>query len=340
MDPAAPQPRIQVRTGALSAWDDLLERCPDPEFTATSTWTELVARHVAAAESLYLLAELDGSVVGGLSAVTRIRRGIRRLESSLEGTLAGPQVIADVAPDQRAAVAVALYRALADRLGGRSILAAVTVPAGSDGDPGGALLGGRWQRQDYDSAVVDCRGGLDHVGHDLWTNNRRNERNRGLKRGCTLQVEHDPEALADWYPLYLAGSDQWAQAPVPLALLQDLLTSTKHGVFNTVRHEGALIAGHMCFRSRGRLVAWQGAVRPDVHRTLFPTTLVYWQDIILACEEGLAGVDFGGCVGRDSLWDFKRRCGARPTPRCQLIARSSLGRLMQGAADRWRGRPR
>ena len=215
----------------------------------------------------------------------------------------------------------------------------MTVIAGSAADPGADLDDQRWQRQQYDSAVVDCRGGIDHVERDLWTNNRRNERNRGLKRGCTLHAEQDPSVVAQWYPLYVAEAAAWAQAPVPLAFLQDLLTeAAPHCVFNAVRHEGAVIAGHFCFRSRGRLVAWQGAVRPDVQGTLFPTALVYWQDLSLACDEGMTGVDFGGCIGRDSLWEFKRRCGALPESRCQLTARSVLGRLVQTIADRWRGR--
>jgi predicted N-acyltransferase len=189
------------------------------------------------------------------------------------------------------------------------------------------MAAGRWQRQDFASAVVDCRQGLDHIERDLWTNNRRNERNRGLKRGCTLHSEPTAEALAAWYPLYEAKAHQWAQAPVPQAFLADLLAEhPDRACFDHVRLDGQVVAGHVCFISRRRLVAWQGAVRPDLARTHFLTTLLYWRNLMTACERGLEAVDFGGNVGRDSLWDFKRRCGAVAEPRTQLLRLTAAGR--------------
>ncbi len=276
--------------------------------------------------------------MGGLPVVARTHRGLVRLESSIEGTLAGPQVVADLDPAVRAAACTALAAALAERVRGRTIVAAMTVAPDEGAWPADVVLNGSWRHDDYETAIVDCRGGLDQVERDLWTNNRRNERNRGLKRGCTLQAEHGSDALANWYPLYDAESRHWAQAPVPRSLLQDLLESLPDQcVLNTVRLDGEIIAGHLCFRSRDHLVAWQGAARSDLQRSHFPTTLVYWQDIRHACDEGLSGVDFGGCVGRVGLWDFKRRCGAVPESRRQYLTRSSLGRLLEWARRRWRG---
>jgi len=339
-DPAS-RPRIRLHTTVPENWNDLLARCPQAEFSATSNWCDSVAAHYPGTSALYLTAEFEGQSVGGLPALVRPHRGLVRLESSLEGTVAGPQIPVDIPDSLQADTFAALCGALVDRVGGRTIVAAVTLAPTGLAALDATVPDTRWQRLDYHTAVVDCQDGIEHIEHDLWTNNRRNERNRGLKRGCTLQAEYDRAAVAEWYPLYAAKSGEWAQAPVPLALLQDLLeTHPDRCVLNTVRLEGSLIAGHFCFRSRGRLVAWQGAARADLQRSHFPTTLVYWQDLSFACEQGLAAVDFGGCVGRDSLWDFKRRCGARPEPRCQLLARSSLGRLLHTAATRWRGRPR
>ena len=334
-----PAPRIALHASQPAGWSEMMDRCPDPEFTAGATWCELAARHYRGASSLFVTAELEGALVGGLPVVVRRRRGLQRLESSVDGTLAGPQVIDELDSHEAGAVRAALGHALAEQVAGATVVAAMSVAADLPAGARNALPLRRWRRELYDAAVVDCRQGLEHVERELWTNNRRNERNRGLKRGCTLQAERDPETVARWYPLYAAKSGEWAQAPVPLSFLQELLSLPEQRcVLNTVRLDGEIIGGHFCFRSRDQLVAWQGAARPDVQRTHFPTTLVYWQDIRWACQKGLAAVDFGGSVGRDSLRDFKRRCGARPSPRCQWSTRSRLGNLLHRVASHLRGR--
>ncbi|MEZ4388463.1 MAG: GNAT family N-acetyltransferase [Candidatus Krumholzibacteriia bacterium] len=332
---------VRVGTAPPAGWSDLLAAAGPAEFTADAAWTALAAAHYPAAAGLWITAGRAGTPLGGLAVLQRRRRGLRRLESSLDGTLGGPQVRGDLAPDERRAVVRTLGRALAGRLRGTTGLAAMALAGTHREETAGILAADGWRRDDYETAVVDCREGLDHVGERLWTNNRRNERNRGLKRGCTLHGEPDPEALAAWYPLYAARAAAWAQAPVPLAFLTALVESRPDRlVFDHVRLGGEVVGGHLGFVSGGRLVAWQGAVRPDLARTHFLTTLLYWRDIMTACERGLAAVDFGGCVGRDSLWDFKRRCGAEPEPRTQLVRRTAFGRahgLLASALRRPKG---
>ncbi len=329
---------VAVRAVDAAAWRQHLGAFPGAPLTADPGFIDIVAKHSRAGRSLYMVAELDGAVAGGLAGLVRRHRGIDRLECGVEGTPGGPLL----APDLPAATAHAVVAALCDHasgmLRGRLAIAALTPPwpavEAAAAPPAG------WRAVAYESAVVACGEGADHVGRKLWTNNRRNERNRGLKRGCTLQEESHADALAQWYPLYEAGAAGWSQAPLSQALLADLVSSCSGRViFNTVRLDGRLVGGHVCLRWGDRLLAWQGGVDPSVARTHFPTTLLYWQDIVWAADRGLAAVDFGGCVGRDSLRDFKRRCGAVFEPRVQLTARSPLGRLHGLLADlrgRWR----
>jgi len=333
--------RIRRQLSPPPEWNALLARVPDAEIAAGTAWTELAARHYPGGQQRWFAAEIDGELVGGLAAVARRLRGLVRLESSLDGMLAGPQVPADLPSAVQDGVFAALGEALAATVGGRTAIAAFTVASPAARRRAEALAARGWQLAAYEAAVVDCRDGLAHVERDLWTNNRRNERNRGLKRGCTLAAESTPAVIAEWYPLYLIQASRWAQAPVPLGFLQDLIRGDPQcAVLNTVRLAGRLVGGHFCLHSRDRLVAFQSAVCAELLNTHFLTTLLYWQDIVYACERGLAAVDFGGCVGRDSLWDFKRRCGAEPEARCQLQRRSALGRAVFGAASvvrRWRG---
>lgn len=323
--------RIRILRQPPAGWERFLARVPDAELAADAHWSELAARHYAGGRPCWLVAEsAAGDLLGGISLVARRRWQTVRLESSLDGTVAGPQIAADLPPDRQDAVLRAMCRGLLDLLGGRTTLVAFTVAAPALRRRLGALLAGtRWRLVSYDSAVVDCRPGLQQVEAHAWTNNRRNERNRGLKRGCVLQVDRDPELLADWYPLYFAQAVRWRQAPVPRAFLVDLLHHyQRETVVTTVRLDGRLVGGHFCLVSRRRLVPYLSAADAELARTHFLHTLLYWQDIVHACAVGLEAVDFGGCVGRDSLWDFKRRCGGQPEARLQVQAISRTGRWL------------
>jgi len=344
MNPAATDPQLRVRVldSAPAAWDQFLARVPDAELSADPVWTELAARHYPGGRALWLVAESPaGEMLGGLPALARRRWQLERLESSFDGTVAGPLVAADLPDALQEQVFASLCRALSAQLGGRTILAALTVATPTACRRAAATARrGPYQAVTYQSSVVDCRPGLEHIEARVWSNNRRNERNRGLKRGCTLHVERDPELMRAWYPLYLRQARQWLQAPVPEGLLADLLRHCRDGALVvTVRHEGRLVGGHFSLVSRDRLVPFLSATDPDFLRTHFLHTLLYWQDIVHACEQGLSAVDFGGCAGRDSLWDFKRRCGGQPEERVQLQAHSPIG-LQLRQLGAWRRRRR
>jgi len=339
----APPVTVTQHVDIPAAWDALLAGAAEVQLAQERVWLDLAARHLPGARPRVLLAHHEGEVVGGLAAIERRRRGLVRLESSLDGVPAGPVLRADLPHDLRTATFAALLRALAGLVGGRVLLAAQTLAGTVAIAQADRLAAPPWRLAAYAASVLDCREGLDHVERALWTNNRRNERNRGLKRGCVLAAETDPAAIDEWYPLYRSDARNWAQAPLPAAYLRAALgEAPDRFVLTTCRHQGRLIGGHVCFRSAGRLVAWQSGMAPEFHRTLFPTTLVYWQDAVLACAEGLAAVDYGGSLGRDSLAAFKRRCGTVPEARRELLAWSRPGRLARGAAGllrRFRGRP-
>lgn len=335
---------IRVRTchGLPGAWETLLASCPDHGAGQDGRWLELAARHHPAADLRVLLAEQDGSVVGGLAAVVRRRHGLDHLESSIDGLPGGPLVPTDLPPAVRCAAFAALCGAYADLAGGRTALVIQTLDRPDALALAADLADPRWTASAFAASVVDCREGLEHVERRLWTNNRRNERNRGLKRGCVLATEHDPDVVREWYPLYLASAAAWAQAPLPAALVAALLREAPDRfLLTTCRRDGQLVGGHLCVRTAGGLLAWQSGVQAAALREVFVATLLYWQDLVTACSEGLEAVDYGGSVGRDTLADFKRRCGGRPQPRLMLMASSRLGRTVRRAGQalrRLRGR--
>lgn len=314
----------------------LLARVPAADLSAGALWNRLAARHYPGARQLWLVAESDGATVGCLSAVVRRHHGFDRLESSLDGVQGGPQVPADLPAELQAEAFTSLCRTFADLVGRRCVVAAYSLSPSSLARFGTLAPIGPWHDVATRAAVVPCADGLVAVDQRL-DRIRRSERDRALRRGCRLQIETDPAVLAEWYPLYTARAARWAQIPVPLGFMQDLLREAPDRVaFGTVRLDGELLGGHFGFASGGRLVSWQGGVRPDLPAGLFTTVLLYWLDIETACARGLTAVDFGGCAGRDSLWDFKRRFGAVAETRHQWLLRTHLGRLLAGVASRLR----
>lgn len=327
--------RLRVEAAAPAEWDRFLERVPAAELSATALWTTLAARHYPGAWPLWLCVESpQGELLGGMPLLGQRRWGCTRLQSSFDGNVAGPQIAADLPADVQDRIFGELCRWLAAQIGGRTVLGVITV-ADSDARRRLNEFGrrNRWQPVSYQSAVLDCRPGVARIEAEVWTKNRRNERNRGLRRGCTLNCERDHAALQEWYRIYLAQALGWAQAPVPLGFLHDLLRGQSERVLlNTVRLGGRIVGGHYCLVSRGRLLPFLSGAEATLASTHFLNTLLYWQDILYACGAGLQAVDFGGCLGRDGLWDFKRRCGGQPEERLQLQMWSSAGRWLRLAA--------
>jgi hypothetical protein len=314
----------------------LLARIPAAEIGASVLWNRLAARHYPGAEQIWLIAESSGEAVGFLPVITRRHHGFERLESSLDGVCGGPQVPLDLPSPFRDQVFAALCRSLVGLVGRRRVVAAFSLSPSSFTRFRAPLLPAPWLGVETRAAVVPCADGLAAVDRRL-ERIRRSERDRALRRGCRIQVETDAAGLSEWYPLYAARAARWAQIPVPLGFMQDLLREApERVVFGTVRRDGELLGGHFGIISAERLVSWQGGVRPGLPAGLFTTVLLYWLDITTACERGLAAVDFGGCAGRESLWDFKRRFGAEAEIRHQWHARTRLGQLLAGVAARIR----
>jgi hypothetical protein len=332
---------VEAAASAPAGWDAWLETAVGSEPAASSWWVAAAVRHFPATSALWLLARRDGRLAGGLAAVGRRRFALRRLESSVEGSPAGPVLDPALDDGARDAVLDALTTAYAARVVGRTVSADFTLGRASEARFGARLAkAAAWQRAEVPTSVVDLSAGLTHVEAHVLSNNRRNERNRGLKRGCTLCASSDPLDLAAWYPLYREVARDWAQAPVPLAFMQELASTRPDRAFLVqVRHAGAIIGGHFCVKWGDRVSALYGASRRDVAKELFPATLLYWQDLVEGCARGAAVLDFGGFGGQSGLRRFKQLMGASEEMRAQYTCARRSWRVLSAARRRARGRP-
>ena len=309
---AAPRLVVTVEPAPPPGWVALLAADPGATFFHTPLWSDALHRHAGGVTPLWFVACAGGRCLGGLSAVARRRGPLRLLQSHFDGTAGGPLIAPDLPETTRDAVAAALWEGWA-RAARRPDVAAASLILSPDADArwGGGLARFGWRRRDLPFGVIPLAGGPETVEYGVLPKNRRNERNRALRRGCTSGVTTDPGVLAEYYPIYLAAARRWRVAPTPEALLRDLLARGAGAAFlSWVRRDGRLIGGHVCFRHGAEVVAWIGATLPE-HAAVFPATLLIWTDVVEACRGGAQRLDLGGSGGIAGVARFKELLGAR-----------------------------
>lgn len=309
---AAGGPVVTVEAAPPSGWAALLADDPDATFFHTPLWSEALCRHLPGTTPLWFVARAEGRCVGGLSAVARRRGPLRRLQSHFDGTAGGPLVAPDLPVATRAAVAAALL-AEWTRAARRPDVAAASLILSPEAEArwGGVPAARGWRRRDLPFAVLPLDGGPSAVEYGVLPKNRRNERNRALRRGCTSGVTDDPVVLGEYYPIYLAAARRWGVKPTPEALLRELLSRGAGAAFlSWVRRDGRVIGGHVCFRHGVEVVAWNGATLAE-HADVFPATLLVWTDVVEACRGGARRLDLGGSGGQAGVARFKELLGAR-----------------------------
>lgn len=303
--------RIEQQDSAPPDWADFIAACPDSHFFATPLWTRAICRYWSGTTPIWLTARRDRQLVAGMVAL-HLRRGpFGRLVSHFEGTQGGPLVAADLLSPQQDSLFQDLVQAYAALRRGATLEATLTLGAGREARFGALLPQKAWQRREVPTAVMPLAGGLKHVEMHVLKKNRRNERNRSLKRGCRYEVTADPEKLAAYYPIYRAAAQRWQITPVPQSLLHQLLVEGEGRVFLTlVSLQEQVIGGHLNVHWGDRVTAWNGATLPE-HDDNFPATLLIWADLEEACRRGARWLDLGGSGRRRKLADFKRLLGAK-----------------------------
>lgn len=349
MDAGAPthsgSPVQTDRAGAAPpGWDELVAADGSSDYAHTAHWNASAAAALPGADIVWLTVRRQERLIAGLAAVERsLGRGPlcrHRCDCSLEGTSGGPLVARDLAPtDQDALVAQLLhaYRGLR-----RGPLGAVTMALGPERERRyGSLVAGHggWRRHESPTAVIDLSGGAEAVARDRLSLNKRNERNRGLRRGARLAVSRAAADLAEYYPLYRAAAAHWGVTPTPLSFLQSLLADPSGRVFFIcVRVDGRMAGGHLNLHLGDRVFAWNGVTDPACARTHFPATLCYWGDIEEACRRGARWLDVGASGGIHSLAGFKRYFGAESQMRGYYVD-EAFGLRAFRAGRTWLGRP-
>ncbi len=319
-------------------WPQLLAADPAADYFHTDYWTCSVRDHIPGLKAVWLTARSEGSLVGALACLYQSRPA-PRWESNIEGTSGGPLIDSSL-PDTHYRIVFDKLMAAYVALRGSGLgTTCVTVNHRQEEVFGPWLRGSSigWKFQETPAAVIPLDGGLEFVEMNLMNKNKRNERNRGLRRGAKVLITHDPELLAAYYPIYENACRKWDVSPSPLPLLQALLADPEtiapgitRTFFTCVMLEGRVIGGHLNLQWGQRVIAWNGVTDPEFARTHFPATLAVWGDIEESCRRGAAILDLGGSGGVVSLEGFKKNFGASSEGRGHYVLDSMGMKILRG----------
>lgn len=320
-------------------WDTLLLASPASGFTHRPVWTRTLAEHLPGRSGVWLIARTAGRPVAGLALLETRRGPFRVVEGHFDGTCGAPLVTGDLPDDlARTAVAALVAELHAQTRRPRYLTTALHLPEDWDRALQPQLEGLGFRRTAVPVAVMPLARGLAHVESNLLKKNRRNERNKALRRGCRLGVTDDPAVLEEFYPIYRSAAHRWGAAPVDRFLLADLLAGGGGEVFcTTVRFEGELLGAHYNFVDGDTVVAWLAASVRERSKELFPSTLLVWADLEEACRRGAVWLDLGAHGGQPGVANFKKLLGAEELTRGSYVRHTAGGRAWRALRRLRRG---
>jgi len=340
---------LEVSDQAPADWSDLVDADSLAEYSHTRHWIEAVSGNMPGSRPIWLMIRRDGRPVAGLSAVRGLTRHgfggvtLKRscVESSFEGTSGGPVLADDLEPDDQQF----LFSALVDRLaslrrGWLGSCSMVLSPrretqfrAAMEGKPG-------WTRRETLTALISLEGGEEAVSRDRLGPNKRNERNRGLRRGLKVEVTKDPDLLGKYYRIYTKAARHWGARPAPLSLLADLVNDPNDEVFFTcVRLGDKVVGGHVNLHHGPKVLVWNGVTDPAYAKKYFPATTCIWGDLVEACRRGADWLDLGGSGSMNSLSGFKKFFGAEMHTRGLYLNDAPVLAGVRRLRRLWRERP-
>ncbi|MFF5791313.1 GNAT family N-acetyltransferase [Paeniglutamicibacter sp. NPDC012692] len=190
--------------------------------------------------------------------------------------------------------------------------------------------------------IIDLGGGVDSAWHGMSNSTRRHVRN-AERHGVRIETGHSGALLRDYYSLFLASVDRWAEQQHepralaharaklrdPLAKLQSIGRHLGEGFLVTLAYvDGKPAAGSITLYGRTAHYTRSAMDRELVGRT-GAGELVQWTAIKLACERGCTVYNMGESGQSAALAQFKEKFGARPFDYAEL----RLDRLPWTRAD-------
>lgn len=294
--------RLEVRGAVDDAeWEALIGRDPRAHVLHHPDVLRIVAREDPAwVPRWFEVRDADGTLRAGMGTVERSRAGWKLRVTGAHGLYGGPVA----APEDEAAEA-RLARAFGRRERWRTLhRELVWHGAAPPRGPWGGL-------QALDAATLDTAGPPDFEAwlREVFPMNRRNESNRSVRRGLTMEIDAQGTSLEAFHPLYAARSEGWGVPPIPCGVMQALVARFEE-IFVVVARDadGALVGAHVCVDMGDELFAWVGTT--ERRKDVFPATMIVREEVRWCYAHGRARVNLGSSIGREGIRGYKKLMGA------------------------------
>lgn len=293
---------IRLTTPSVDEWDALWRADPSATFFHTFAWVETYARHHAGVP-FFLTARIDGKLAGGLPAVRFPRGPFFYLESLPMGTYGGP-IVDPAFPHAEELRAALLDRFLAFERSPRCLRVQCVLRRPTE-------LAASRGFAEVPVHVVPVDRGYEQFWTETFSNNRRNETTRALRKGAQTRIGATREDLVAYAPLHREAHERWGLAPHPLGFFEDLALLTETVLVFVAHHEEKLLGVHFTFVSNDELIIWHGVTTRERSKELFPSTLLIRAEAEEAVRRGLLRLNLGGSGGRASIEAFKKLVGGQ-----------------------------
>ncbi len=290
---------------------EALRALPQGTFFHTPRWFRVLGRvHPQWRAAAFVAratadSEFSGDVRGALSFIEARRWGLRRVYAGPWGTYGGA-----VARDEDAARSVC--EALRDFVASRRVVVARVHDFSAASVPW-LESAPHWQRVEERCQVLDLVEDPQALFRDAFTSQNRNKIRKAEKRGLTVRLAHDEEALQAYARLYAESASRWNTArALPATMFAALAEAGPDVQIWLAERDGEPVAALLNLRGGGQIMNWGNVSLREAWRDA-PNNLLHWRAVEAACldADGPRLYNFGSSVGLPGVETFKASFGAR-----------------------------
>ncbi len=168
--------------------------------------------------------------------------------------------------------------------------------------------------RDDETHVLDLRDGFDTI-FSGWSPEKRRVARRALREGVSIRLAAGRDDWKAYYTVYQDTLRRWGEKATSVygwELFEEM--ARRHSPFIRLWlavYNDKVIGGILNFHARNHVVVWHAATAGEYLRRFQPFTLLIFEGLKTACEEGYSWFDLNPSGGHTGVDVVKHRFGAK-----------------------------